>query len=106
MLCKMQIRNIIQPYFFFVTQWEQVSNMIGYKKNILEKQSFSEVKMGRGLLSCKLWNFFFLEECKILENLNISVHNGESENLYWVLVIFMPSGGTELKGNFVMEVSA
>lgn len=48
----------------------------------------------------------FLEECKILENSNISVHNGESENLYWVLVIFMPSGGTELKGNFAMEVSA
>lgn len=35
-----------------------------------------------------------------------SVHTGEAESLYWVVVIFMPSGSTELKADFVMEVGA
>lgn len=44
--------------------------MIGYKKNILEKQSFSEVKMGRGSLICKKQdvmkqNETILEQCSL-----------------------------------------
>lgn len=33
--------------------WQQVSNMIGYKKSFLERQSFSEVKLGKGSLISK-----------------------------------------------------
>lgn len=33
---------------------QQVSIMVRYKKTILERQSLSEVKMGRGLSTCKL----------------------------------------------------
>ncbi len=41
--------------------WHQVCNMISYKRDVLERQSLSEVKMGRGSQSVKeyvkrLWN--------------------------------------------------
>lgn len=74
-------------------------------KEHLRKADFFRSKDGQRFTKLQTLELF-LEEGKILENLNISVHNGESENLYRVLVIFMPSGGTELKGNFAMEVSA
>ncbi len=33
--------------------WHQVCHMISYKRDVLERQSLSEVKMGRGSLICE-----------------------------------------------------
>ncbi len=33
--------------------WHQVCNMISYKRDVLERQSLSEVKMGRGSPICE-----------------------------------------------------
>ena len=57
--------------------------MIGYKKSILERQSLSEVKMGRGSPICERLRLLIVEksnipQCKIAKTLKISsstVHN-------------------------------
>ena len=59
--------------------------MIGYKKSILERQSLSEVKMGRGSPICERLHLLIVEkfqnnipQCKIAKTLKISsstVHN-------------------------------
>ncbi len=33
--------------------WHQVCNMISYKRDVLERQSLSEIKMGRGSPICE-----------------------------------------------------
>jgi len=59
--------------------WQQVSNMIGYKKSILERQSLSEVKMGLCTPICEKLQLQFVEQfqnnapqCKIVKAMNIS----------------------------------
>ena len=52
--------------------------MIGYKKNILERQSLSEVKMGRGSPICERLHLLIVEkfqnnipQCKIAKTENL-----------------------------------
>ncbi len=37
----------------YLINWHQVCNMISYKRDLLERQSLSEVKMGRGFPICE-----------------------------------------------------
>lgn len=37
---------------YFAVNWKQVSKTIGYKKETVERKSFSDLKMGRGSI-CK-----------------------------------------------------
>ncbi len=65
--------------------WHQVCNMISYKMDVLERQSLSEVKMGRGSPICervrkKIVEYFknSVPQCQIAKALQISsstVHN-------------------------------
>lgn len=48
--------------------WQQVSNMIGYKKSFLERQSFSEVKLGKGSLISKKKTQKHLYIVKLFQN--------------------------------------
>ncbi len=59
--------------------WHQVYNMISYKRDVLERQSLSEVKMGRGSPICervrkKIVEYFKnnIPQCQISKTLQIS----------------------------------
>ena len=74
----------------------RLTNMSGYKKSILERQSTSEVKMDRGSGITKLWSNFRIMTLNILlfkvvyfckrsrESQDISVHEGHDKNQYCV----------------------
>ncbi len=99
--------------------WHQVCNMISYTRDVLERQSLSEVKMGRGTPICKrvrkksLWNTLkttFLNiklqrlcksnhlQCitsKYSEKLEKSLCvRDKVEDLFWMPIVFGPSDGT------------
>ncbi len=93
--------------------------MISYKRDVLKRQSISEVKMGRGSLICervrkRLWNTLkttFLNiklrrlckshhlQCitssKVSEKLDKSMYiRDKAEDLCWITVVFGPSDDT------------
>ncbi len=91
--------------------------MISYKRDVLERQSLSEVKMGRGSPICervrkKIVEYFKnnVPQCQIAKALQISSsteHNiiseklekslcvrDKAEDLCWMLVVFGPSDDT------------
>ncbi len=62
--------------------WHQVCNMISYKRDVLERQSLSEVKMGRGSPICervrkKIVEYFKnnVPQCQIAKALQIIIYS-------------------------------
>ncbi len=93
--------------------------MISYKRDVLERQSLSEVKMGRGSPICERVRKKIVEYFKnnvpqhqiakalqissstvhniikrFRETGEISVRNGQGEDLCWMRVVFGPSDDT------------
>ncbi len=87
----------IQPGEHLATNevnWHQVCNMISYKRDVLEKQSLSEVKMGRGSPICervckKIVEYFKnnVPQCQIAKALQIS-----SSTVHDIIKRFRESG--------------
>jgi len=91
-------------------------NLIGYKRDVLERQSLSEVKMGRAVKECvkrlrntlktmflnvklqrlcKSHHLQCITSSKDLEKLEKSLCvKDKAEDLYWMPVIFGPSDDT------------
>jgi len=69
---------------------QQVSNMIGYKKSTSERQSLSEVKIGRGLAICK-------EDFRIMFlNIKLQTLNVPSSTVHNIIKRFRKSGDTSV----------